>query len=175
MGAGKAKSPAAAPTHKSVACQTGEFWEHVNLFETKLTIPVERSLSDENQGDPDRGILGTGTIIVKRSTKGDEETKFTCQMFSDELKLKFQAFFPDAEDANKVMWINLEKKNSLIWDAVDTSADPMLRRFTICFDDGPQMFSFLLYGFVGNYNLVNEFLTPGSHFFLRGGLVLHIQ
>ena len=93
-----------APTHKSVACQTEEAdtWKHVILFSTKLTIPVERSLTNENQGDPDRGVLGTGTIIIKKSTKGDE-IKFICQLVSDKplkpsaRKLKFQSIFPDAE------------------------------------------------------------------------------
>ena len=66
------------------------------------------------------------------------------------------------------MKINLNEMNCLTWYAYDTSGKvegASLREFTIRFDDGPQMFSFLLYAFTGNYKLVNEFLTPGSRFY----------
>ena len=63
--------------------------------------------------------------------------------------------------------ITIGEPNSLTWNAYDTSAGngANLRRFFIRFVNGPQMFSFLLYGFGGNYELVNDFLTEGSRFF----------
>ena len=129
---------------------------------------MTHTLANENEGGPEHANLGTGDIFVKKSGKGDE-IFFTCQLMNNNGVLKFQTLFPNDEegDAHNFMHITIGEPNSLTWNAYDTSAGngANLCRFFIRFVNGPQMFSFLLYGFGGNYELVNVFLSEGSRFF----------
>jgi hypothetical protein len=152
---------------KEINKLTEKEWEHEIVFSACLSKPVTRSLSNETVGDQDRGNLGSGDIFIRKSSKGDA-VYYTFQLKRD-WDLLLQARLPsDLEDVDKHMKINLNEMNCLTWYAYDTSGKvegASLREFTIRFDDGPQMFAFLLYAFTGNYKLVNEFLTPGSRFY----------
>ena len=143
-------------------------WEHAIVFSAHLSKPVTRSLSNGTVCDQDRGNLGSGNMFIRKSWKGDE-VYYTFQLKRD-LDLLLEARLPsDLKGLDRHMKINLTEMNCLTWYAYDTSGksegSASLREFTIRFDDGPQMFAFLLYAFTGNYKLVNEFLTPGSRFY----------
>ena len=160
------KSPATTPTQQrypDAACQTAY---HHFLFGTHLTKSVTRSLTNLTEGDSNRANLGVGTMCIKETYMGlGASSKITCQLHVDG-ELKLQTFFPDKKDAHEYMWINIEEANSMVWDAIDTSEpETKCRRFAISFNSGPQMFSFLIYGFRGNFDLVTEFLTCGSRFY----------
>ena len=138
-------TPYQAPSAEMVGCHTDHQWENFSLFEDELIEPVARSLSREGEGDVDRATVGASILSVILPKKGNE-IRYSAQMKDDYGSIKFHALLPGAEDAHMHMHVDIKKVNSLKWDAFDTYSGEgaMLREFSIAFDSGAQMFTFLV-------------------------------
>lgn len=154
---------------KEIKTLTAQKWTHEIVFEDHVTKPVTRTLNNENLGDAEeRSNVGSGKLLIIKSRKGDEKYN-TCQLIHpDGEQVLFEAIIhANPEEAHKHMEVNLEESNSLKWRAYDTSVGngAKLREYTLRFDSGLQMLTFIVFAYDGNYHLANEFLTPGSRFY----------
>ena len=148
---------------KDTCTQTG--WEKEAVFELRLNKEVIRDLQNRAEGDPNRGNLGTGNLIVLKCTHRNANTHSIynmCKFIGDSGK-KFVAKIPDSSDAHHHMFLNTVQ-NSFVWDAYDASGEiTRLRTFNFYFDDGFDMFAVLLHFFGGqNVGIVKEFLEGES-------------
>lgn len=141
---------------KDASTQTG--WEKEVVFKLRLNKDVMRSLQNRAQGDPGRGVLGTGNLMVLKCV-GCHVTFHICQ-FEGDNGTNFQANIPQSSEAHKHMFLNTVP-NSIVWEAYDASGEKTrLRRFYFSFDCGEDMFAFLLQFFGGqDVDIVKEFLS----------------
>ena len=141
------------------------------VFQTHLERDSTRACKNKDVGDPGRSIVGAGRLIVKERLDGIR----ACQIINDNNDLKFESLIPHKSDASQYFCIENDELNTIIWDAYDTS--PMARSsgfaqyrpFFIRFNDGPQMFSTLLWILGGgtDYKVVEEFLKGPDGIFNR--------
>jgi hypothetical protein len=150
----------------------GEWTGWKTVFRTHLGRVSTRACKNKDVGDPSRSIVGAGRLIVKEMLDGGELRR-ACQIINDNNDIKFESMVPHKSDASEYFCLHEDESNTMIWDAYDTS--PMAhstgfaqyRPFFIRFDDGPQMFSTLLWILGGgtDYEIVAEFLKgPGGTF-----------
>lgn len=136
---------------------------------------MTRSLSEPNTVDADkRAIVGTGILTIIRATRGSE-TQLVCQLRSDDGELKFQGFFPPAESASDHM--HHQGNQCLLWDVVNSAGEqPMLRRFSIPFDDEIDAIAFLLSAFDNNLDEVKKVFRakPGDQFYPKARGLPHL-
>ena len=130
-------------------------WNHKQVLAIPLRDPMTRSLSDPNAKDADkRAIVGTGILSIIRLTRGCE-SQLVCQLKSHDGALKFQGFLPPAESASDYM--HHQGNQCLLWDVVNSAGEqPMLRRFSIPFDDEIDAIAFLLSAFDNNLDVVKK-------------------
>ncbi len=143
-------------------------WQKEVVFTIRLNQDVTRSVQNRAQGDPKRGIVGTGDLRVMKCFQGSV-THFICQLVGDDGTLKFQAKIPDSSDAHTHMFLNPGVENSFVWDAYDSSREEAIinRAFSFFFDDGADMFTTLLHFFGGRkVEIVREFLKGGAGRFM---------
>ena len=149
----------------------GQWTGWKTVFRTHLGRVSTRACKNKDVGDPSHTIMGTGRLIVKEMLDGGELRR-ACQIINDNNDLKFESMVPLKKVA-EYFCFHEDESNSMIWDAYDTS--PMAHStgfaqycpFFIRFNDGPQMFSTLLWILGGwtDYELVTEFLKgPGGLF-----------
>ena len=142
------------------------------VFETYLERDSTRACKNKGVGDPGRSILGAGRLIVKESLDG---LLGACQIFNDNNELKFESLIPHKSDASQYFCIKNNELNAIIWDAYNTSpmsgfsGSAQYRPFFLRFNNGPQMFTALLWILGGgtDYAIVQEFLKGPDGIFNR--------
>lgn len=150
-------------------------WSHEKVLSIPLQDPMTRSLSDPNAKDADkRAIVGTGILTIIRSTRGCE-TQQVCQLKSNDGELVFQGFLPSAESASNYM--HHQGNQCLLWDVVNSAGkQPMLRRFSIPFDDEIDAIAFLLCAFNNNLDVVKKVVRAklGDQFYPKARGLPHV-
>ena len=151
---------------KEASTQT-ECWTKEVVFTLHLNKDVTRSLQNRAEGDPRRGVLGTGDLRILKCNK-NSEVVYVCQLIGDDGAMKFQAYIPKSSKAHTNMSLNPRVENSIVWDAYDTSREEtFLRSFYFFFDDGADMFATLLHFFGGkDVAIVKEFLKGDAGRFM---------
>ena len=152
----------------------GQWTGWKTVFETHLGRVSTRACKNKDVGDPSRTIVGAETWFVKEMWDGGELRR-ACQIINDDNDLKFESMVPCKNVPSEYFCLHEGESNTMIWDAYDTS--PMARStgvaqyrsFFIRFNDGPQMFSTLLWILGGgtDYEIVTEFLKGTGGIFNR--------
>jgi len=151
-------------------------WKHQQLLSLVLKDPITRSLSNPNTEDADeRATIGTGILSILRSTRGGD-SHLVCRLSNDDGEVKFQAILPQAECASDHM--HHSGTNHIFLDVVNIAVEePLLRRFSIPFQDEIDGIAFLLTAFNNDVNLVKKFFKakPDDQFYPQARGLPHLH
>ena len=140
---------------------------------------MTRSLTDEDWGDPERGIIGKGTLTVSRHISKGKDQRIVRLVPRGETEAKFQAIVHDSKRNLVHMRIDKNELYTLEWDCYLHDGEgykPWLRSVKIRFSTQGDLATFIMACYRLNNFVMQEFFTLGSRFYpVKATLPPHYQ